>query len=185
MILNIEEKRILIELARKSIEHAVLKKNKFQAPAKWQIPKFNNKSASFVTLKINDDLRGCIGSVQPRQNLIADITENAVSSALKDPRFPPVTHEELEMITIEISILHDFELIENRGRENLLKIIKPNIHGLIIEENFRRATFLPSVWDALPTPEIFLGKLLLKAGLPGSYWSEKIKITLYKTESFT
>jgi hypothetical protein len=92
--------------------------------------------------------------------------------------------DELKNISIEISVLHSFEIIENKGRDKLLEILKPGVDGLIIEENFRRATFLPSVWEALPSPNIFLGKLLVKAGLPDSYWSKDMKITLYKTESF-
>ena len=179
------EKKILIDSARKSIEHAVFKKQNFLPDRNAAEGFLKEKYASFVTLKINNELRGCIGSVMPVKDLLADVQDNAVSSAIRDPRFPPLSREEFNKISIEISVLHDFKNIENRGRDKLIETLNPGTDGIIIEENYRRATFLPSVWSIFPVPAVFLGKLLEKAGFPDTYWSDDINITLYRTESFS
>ena len=140
------------------------------------------KGACFVTLEINHQLRGCIGSLEPYQPLIDDISQNAYAAAFSDPRFPALTVIEFKTLDIHVSILSPAKEMKFKDEEDLLTQIKPSIDGLILEEKGRRGTFLPSVWESLPEPEDFIRHLKLKAGLPDDYWSDSIKVSRYQTE---
>ena len=129
--------------------------------------------ASFVTLKLNGELRGCIGSVYPTKPLILDIIDNAKNAAFQDPRFEPLTIEELEGLEISVSILSAIERIDFKDERDLLSKIHP--HGVILVERDKRAVYLPVVWEQLPDKEIFLNSLKGKAGLPPNYFSRTIE----------
>ncbi len=129
--------------------------------------------ASFVTLKLNGELRGCIGSVYPTKPLILDIIDNAKNAAFQDPRFEPLTVEELEGLEISVSILSAIERIDFKDERDLLSKIHP--HGVILVERNKRAVYLPVVWEQLPDKEIFLNSLKEKAGLPPNYFSKTIE----------
>ena len=129
--------------------------------------------ASFVTIKINNALRGCIGSIYPTKPLILDIIDNAKNAAFQDPRFIPLTQEEVDNIEISISILSDIEPINFKDERDLLSKIYP--HGIIIAEREHRAVYLPIVWEQLPDREVFLNSLKEKAGLPPNYFSRTIE----------
>ena len=140
--------------------------------------------ASFVTLKINDDLRGCIGSIYPTKPLVLDIIDNAKNAAFQDPRFEPITEREYEHINISVSILSSIEKINFRDERDLLSKIYP--HGVIISDRDRRAVYLPVVWEQLPDREVFLNSLKEKAGFPPNYFSKTLEAykfdTLYLSE---
>ena len=140
--------------------------------------------ACFVTLHIDGDLRGCIGSLEAYRPLVEDIAHNAFSAAFRDPRFSPLSESEFNEITIDLSILTPPVEMEFSSEADLLKQIRPDIDGLIIEDQGRRGTFLPSVWEQLPEKEKFLQHLKLKAGLPPQHWSDTLKMSRYETESF-
>ncbi|MCI0508055.1 MAG: AmmeMemoRadiSam system protein A [Gammaproteobacteria bacterium] len=140
--------------------------------------------ASFVTLHINDELRGCIGTLEARQPLIIDVAHNARAAAFHDPRFAPLSQSEFDRLQIHISILGIPEAISFSSEQDLIRQLRPGIDGLILAAAGRRGTFLPSVWESLPAPEEFLAHLKMKAGLPTSYWPDDIKIARYTTESF-
>jgi AmmeMemoRadiSam system protein A len=138
--------------------------------------------ASFVTLTKNGELRGCIGSLQAHRPLAEDVAANALASALRDPRFPPVLPRELPDIRIEISVLSapvDFPV---KDEADLLQKLQPGVHGLIIEDGMHRATFLPAVWEQLPAPRDFLAHLKHKAGLPLHHWSPTLKCQVYTAQ---
>ena len=140
--------------------------------------------ATFVTLNINDQLRGCIGTLVAHQPLVIDVAHNARAAAFHDPRFGPLSKPEFERLQIHISILGEPEPMTFTSQQDLLQQIRPGIDGLILTSGSHRGTFLPSVWESLATPEEFLSHLKLKAGLPASYWSDDIRIERYTTESF-
>ena len=100
----------------------------------------------------------------------------------KDPRFPPLKQSELKELEIHLSILSPSEPINFTSEEDLIAQIRPNIDGLILESGSRRGTFLPSVWQSIPTSEQFLNHLKQKAGLAKNYWSDQIKVYRYTTE---
>lgn len=142
---------------------------------------FRRPTATFVTLQIDEKLRGCIGALKATRPLVVDVSEHAFAAAFRDPRFPPVTHDEKPDLGIHIAILNPPVPINVRSKEDLLRQIRPGIDGLIIDDGPHRATFLPSVWDHLPDPERFVDQLMLKAGLSTSNWTNTIKVSRYTT----
>lgn len=142
------------------------------------------KRATFVTLHKNDQLRGCIGMLEPVRPLAEDVAQNAFAAAFSDHRFSPVQQQELEQLDIHISILGTPEEILFESEEDLVAQLRPEIDGLIMEAGRHRGTFLPSVWAQLPKPRDFLNHLKIKSGLPETYWSESIRIKRYTVEEF-
>ena len=140
-----------------------------------------DKGAAFVTLTINGKLRGCIGTVVPHQAVGLDVADNAYDAAMRDTRFTPVKPEELEQISISISLLTDYDAVNFSSEEDLLSKIRPGIDGLIIRDGDRQGLFLPSVWEQLPDKREFLNNLKIKAGLSPSYWSDNIKVYRFRT----
>lgn len=129
--------------------------------------------ATFVTIKLDGNLRGCIGSVYPTKPLILDIIDNAKNAACSDPRFEPLTLEELANAEISVSILSSIERISFKDERDLLSKIYP--HGLIIAEGNNRAVYLPVVWEQLPDRQVFLNSLKEKAGLRADYFSRTLE----------
>jgi hypothetical protein len=144
----------------------------------------SNRRASFVTLKQNGELRGCIGSLEPVSSLVEDVARNAFAAAFRDPRFPALAAAELQDLDIGISVLGPTEPVEFGSEAELLDRLRPGMDGLVLRDGHHRGTFLPAVWESLPQPADFLGHLKQKAGLPGDYWSDTLEIGRYTTQSF-
>lgn len=140
--------------------------------------------ASFVTLHKNDELRGCIGSLEAYQPLINDIAEHAYAAAFRDPRFPALDKSEFEQVEIKISVLGKAERINFESEDDLLQQIRQNVDGLILEYGHNRGTFLPSVWEQVLNKQEFLNHLKVKAGLFTTWWDDTVKISRYETFSF-
>ena len=141
--------------------------------------------ATFVTLNIAGRLRGCIGTLAAHRPLILDVSHNAQAAAFKDPRFSPLTHHEYQDIELHISILSEPRQLEVSSRDELIKKLRPGIDGLIIKESGHQATYLPSVWEQLPDPDLFVAELRRKAGLSASGWQAGTQVFLYTTEEFS
>jgi AmmeMemoRadiSam system protein A len=183
-MVNEEQQGILLELAERAIRHALETGRALQVdPADFEEP-LQVPAACFVTLKKQGELRGCIGSLEAHRSMVEDVAHNADSAAFSDPRFPPLREEELAGLELDISLLTPAEEIHFSSEADLLSQIRPGIDGLIIEEGYRRGTFLPSVWEQLPRPEQFLQHLKLKAGLPPDHWSGNIRVSRYTTQIF-
>lgn len=172
--LSKEEKKILLKLARDSIKYYFENKTIMSVDEKKINLTENLKKirGAFVTIKIKGNLRGCIGHIEPVQELYKDVIENAVNAAFKDPRFNPLTEEEFKNITIEISALSPITKVNN------LDEIKVGKHGLIIKKGFHSGVLLPQVplefgWDKRQ----FLENLCYKAGLNKNDYKEA---NLYK-----
>jgi len=177
-----EHREILFSLANDSIRHGLDYGKPIQININQLHPDLIVEGASFVTLEKHGQLRGCIGSIDACRPLAEDITHNAWAAAFQDPRFDRLQETELNELDIFISILSKPETIDFTSEQDLLKQIRPEIDGLIIEAAGRRGTFLPSVWESLPDKKSFLSHLKMKAGLPQNYWSEELKISRYITE---
>lgn len=136
-----------------------------------------------MTLELQGQLRGCIGTLQAVRILAEDVAYNAYAAAFKDPRFPPVNPSGIKRLDIRLSLLTPAEPISFTSEDDLLRQMTSGEDGLILEEGFRRGTFLPTVWASLPDPKALLQQLKLKAGLPKDYWSDSIKIYRYRTET--
>jgi len=176
-----DEKRVLLQTARQSIEYGLDQGHALPIDSSDYSQLLQTQAASFVTLNLNQQLRGCIGTLQAYQPLISDVSEHAYAAAFKDPRFPPVSASELPSLQIHISILTPSEPMEFSSEADLLAQLKPGVDGLILEDSLHRATFLPSVWEQLPEPEEFLQHLKLKAGLNRNDWPEGIRFSRYQT----
>jgi AmmeMemoRadiSam system protein A len=140
--------------------------------------------ATFVTLRISGELRGCVGSFEAERTLVESVWHNAQQAAFADPRFPPLTASELGEIEIHVSILGPREAMTVGSEQDLLDQLRPGVDGLVIEDGPHRATFLPAVWESLSDPADFVRELKRKAGLPADHWSSRLSAWRYSTESF-
>lgn len=141
--------------------------------------------ATFVTLKTDGELRGCIGSVSARRPVGEDVRENAVAAALEDPRFPPLRRSELPALRVEVSRLSPSTPLEFTDEDDLCARLHPGVDGLTLELGDRRATFLPQVWEQVHDPRDFVRRLKMKMGLPGAYWSPAMRASRYTVEKFS
>lgn len=179
-----EEHLLLKKLAWEAIQYGLEKSCHLPVDTSRYPKVLQNPGASFVTLNIHGQLRGCIGSLEAYQPLVNDIAYNAYAAAFSDPRFPPLTGEELGALDIHISVLTPAVSMTFESEQDLLDQIRPGIDGLVLEDGVHRGTFLPAVWESLPDKINFLRHLKQKAGLPPDYWSDSIQVSRYTTESF-
>jgi len=180
-----EEKRELLKLAREALEMGVRGQSMTSLDLDSLPTTLREPGASFVTLTKNGQLRGCIGTLEARLPLAEDVREHAVAAGLDDYRFPPVSPRELDEIEIEISRLTAPQPREYTSPEELLKALRPGIDGVVLCDHFRRATFLPQVWQQLPEPESFLDHLCQKMGAPRDYWRcNPLRVEIYQVEEF-
>jgi AmmeMemoRadiSam system protein A len=177
------ERATLLDVARGAIAAALLGRP-FAAPPWEPGSRLGEPGASFVTLTRRDELRGCVGTLEPRRPLAEDVAENARAAAFRDPRFPPITVHEWDAIAIHVSVLGPAEPLAAASEAELLAALRPGRDGLILEEGLRRATFLPAVWESLPDPRDFLAQLRRKAGLPLDHWSPTLAFRRYEVEEF-
>ncbi len=183
--LSEDEGKRLLGVARNTIRNRLFDLEGPQIESKDLPETFQRNLGNFVTINIEGNLRGCIGHIVPRLPLIEGIRENAINAAFRDPRFPPLTRGEFDRIEIEISILTTPEQLHYADAEDLLRKLRPGIHGVIIKKGFHEATFLPQVWDQLPAKEDFLSHLCLKAGLSPDTWkTEKLEVSTYQVQAF-
>jgi AmmeMemoRadiSam system protein A len=183
--LTSEEKQTLLQIARQSLELAVRGESLPPLDEAKLTPCLKESGASFVTLTIRGDLRGCIGALEPYQPLAVDVREHAIAAALEDPRFPPVQPNELKQIEIEVSHLTVPRRLEYKDADDLLARLNPNVDGVILRDGFHRATFLPQVWEKIPDKAEFLDELCYKMGAAAGTWRKKhLEVLTYQVEEF-
>ena len=170
----------LLALARKSIA-AGLETGKAAGQPLSPRPEFNQPAAIFVTLTLDGELRGCIGSLEPRAALSDMVASYACSAAFEDPRFERVSETELKKIKIEISVLSPLELVKTADA------VKAGLHGVYVKSGRRSGTYLPQVWEHFKKKEDFLSSLCMeKAGLSADAWKGKeIELYTYTVNPFT
>ncbi len=185
MSLTRQEQEILLSLAREAITRAVHRREPPPVQLEQLPPALQQHGASFVTLTRYGELRGCIGSLEAIRPLALDVQENALAAALHDPRFPPLGPDELDDVRVEISVLSPSVRLEYDGPEDLIAKLRPGIDGVVIEQGWNRATFLPQVWEKLPDPHQFLEYLCAKAYLPAdAYRRPGLNVYTYQVEKF-
>lgn len=178
------QRETLLQVARASIRHGLDHGHSLPlTPADYD-EDLRAMRASFVTLHLHGELRGCIGVLEAIRPLVADVADNAYSAAFRDPRFSPLTGDEFADLAIHISVLSEAEPMRFESEADLLAQIRPGVDGLILKDGRQRGTFLPSVWESLPDARSFLRHLKQKAGLPGDYWSKSLTVERYTSESF-
>ena len=167
MAISKDAKIILLKAARLSIE-SIFGGEKPLKPDFTIFPELNSNAGAFVTLTIEDKLRGCIGYIQGEGNLFDTVCNAAIQAASSDPRFPSLTKKELEKIEIEISVLGNFLKIKSYEEIEIGK------HGLLLDEG-GRALLLPQVaTEHKMNREEFLTSLCHKAGMYGYFWKERL-----------
>jgi len=183
---TLEQQGQLLGIAVTAIRHGLL----YQTPLTVALDHYRDddlllqQRATFVTLKINHELRGCIGTLTAHQPLIQDVARNAYQAAFRDPRFDPLQQQELEQLHVSISILSPPEPVTIKSEQDLISQLRPGQDGLIIKDGLHHATFLPSVWEQLPRPIEFLQHLKHKAGLAVEYWSDTLQVERYTSFEF-
>jgi len=183
--LNEKQGKILLKLARSSIAKNLGKHHESPAEEDLKDSSLQAQKGTFVTLNINGQLRGCIGSLVGQVPLVKGVSDNAINAAFHDPRFTPLSANEYDSIHIEVSVLTEPESLQYTDANDLIGKLKPGVHGVILRKGYASATFLPQVWDQLPTHESFLSHLCLKAGLPGDTWKkDHLEIQTYKVQYF-
>ena len=179
------EKKFLLDLAQKAVSAAVRNapppdpRDLAQQESIDLEPRLLTKRGVFITLTAGGNLRGCIGYIEGHRSLVDGVVDNCKSSAIGDPRFPPVTPKELPGLKIEISALTPLQAVA--GPED----IQIGRHGIVMDANGRRSVFLPQVaieqdWDL----ETTLGHLALKAGMAPNAWQEGAHFKVFEAEVF-
>jgi AmmeMemoRadiSam system protein A len=176
--LNEDQKKFLLELAREAIQHNLTSEKSLKK--KIKDPKLIEHRGAFVTLKVNNQLRGCIGFPLPYKPLWETISNAAVSAATQDYRFRPLTLEELSETKIEISVLTLPESVKD------IKEIEVGKHGIIISKGPCKGLLLPQVpvewdWDL----ETYLSHGCLKAGLEEDEWKKGVQIEIFSAQVFS
>ena len=167
--------RVLLPLARSAIAAQLW----LGAAAPDDRPWLKQQGACFITLKREDKLRGCIGTLRAHRALAEDVKANAVAAAFRDPRFAPVDAAELAAVALEISVLSALESVIFADEPDALRQLRTGVDGVVFEYGHHTSTFLPQVWEDLKEPAEFLAHLKYKAGLPPDFWDPTVRLSRY------
>jgi hypothetical protein len=183
-MLENSERSGLLKLAHRSITRGFGRRDPEPTPEDAWSPALLEPRASFTTLTLEGELRGCCGTIEPQRPLAHDVWHNAWVSAYADPRFRPVSTTELGSLEIAISVLTPLEPIAARSEAELIASLEPGIDGLVLRCGTARAAFLPAVWESLPDAREFVAQLKGKAGWSNSFWPPEMTAFRYGTETF-
>ena len=172
---------LVLSLCKDSILAGIETGNSLDVDEKLYPEVFYELGACFVTITINQKLRGCIGSIFAHKPLLNDLAQNAYKAAFSDSRFAALTLEEFPYIKLGVSLLSQPEPVNFKDEEDLLNNIVPYKDGIIIQDGNYSAVYLPSVWVQLPDKKEFLKSLKQKAGLPAEYFSKTFKAYRFHT----
>jgi AmmeMemoRadiSam system protein A len=171
---------VLLSIAREAIADGLDDVIRWDRPEPW----LREHGASFVTLRLAGELRGCVGTVDPHRGLGEDVASNARAAAYRDARFAPLTPGEGNLLQVEVSLLSPRCALDVDNEDEAAAALRPGIDGVVLEFAEVRATFLPQVWDNLPDPIDFLAELRRKARLPARFWHPDMKISRYTVEKY-
>lgn len=181
--MDVKDGELLVRLARRAVSEHLAGKRRIKAPGNVR-GELKEKRGVFITLKTHpgEKLRGCIGFPEPVKPLIDAVIDAAISSATGDPRFYPVSPDELPHISIEVTVLTLPTPVKADSPQERLNEIEIGRHGLMIEKGLNRGLLLPQVpieqgWNK----EEYLEGISMKAGLPADAWMEK-DTQLYRFE---
>lgn len=183
-MIDTETRSRLHGIAIESITHGLQHRRPLRIQSEGLTEMLVERRATFVTLRVQGQLRGCIGQLKPRDPLAQSVAANAFAAAFRDPRFEPLVATELVGLAIQISVLSEPEPLTFESQEELLQQLRPGTDGLILAEGTRTGTFLPSVWSAIPRRQDFIEQLKRKAGLAEDYWSKTLTVARYTTETW-
>lgn len=182
-----QAQRQLLQLAHRALQLFVERQESYAPNTDELVPMLKQPASSFVTLSHGDRLRGCIGSTHARLPLYVDLVRNTIAAA-RDPRFEPVSREDLPGIVIEISLLGPFHSLDYVNSDDLMGRLRPGIDGVIISWQERRGLLLPQVWERLQKPEQFMQALCQKARIPWHAFdagSPQVTVATFEVLHFT
>ena len=179
------EKQILLRLARQGMEAAVCRQAAQDLAGAARTPALERLGCSFVTLTEEGELRGCIGALVAEEALWRDVQRRAGQAALHDYRFTPVRPDELPKIEIEISVLTEPAPLAYVTADDLPRLLRPHVDGVVLRQGGHRATFLPQVWQNVSDPEAFLSLLCDKMGAAPDAWRRShLEVETYQVDEF-
>ncbi len=176
------EKALILDVVRASIRFGLARGSEISVSPEDYPEPVRERRATFVTLRYEGDLQGCVGTVRAIRPLICDVAHNAFHAAFHDQRFPALVAEQLEALEVHVSILSRLERMPVASERELLQQLRPGVDGLVLEEGDLRATFLPAMWSQLGSATEFVRLLKQKAGLPRDYWSPDLQALRYTTD---
>jgi AmmeMemoRadiSam system protein A len=180
-----EEDALLLDLAEASIREGFDGFGPLTVDLDGVPPALRRPCRAFVTVLVDGELNGCIGTLTADQPIAAAVARLAWESAYDDPRLPRLRPNEWSRTTIKISLLGAPTPMAATSEEDVLAVLRPGIDGLTIEAGWRRATFLPSVWETLPDPRQFLDHLEAKAGWRPRTWPAGARASRYVAREIT
>lgn len=166
---------VLLPLARAAIARELGRAHPVAEEAPW----LREHGACFITLRQDEKLRGCIGTLRAHRALVEDVRANAVAAAFRDPRFKPLSAAEFESVEVEISLLSALEPMTFADEQDALAQLRVGRDGVVFEYGYHSSTFLPQVWEDLQDPTEFIAHLKYKAGLPPDFWDREVKLMRY------
>jgi len=184
-MLESSERIELVQYARDSITSGFRRVSPSTPPERVWALELLEPRATFTTLRLAGELRGCCGTIEPQRPLAHDVWHNAWVSANADPRFWPVSREEADALEISISVLTPLEPIAVSCESELVESLEPGVDGLLLRCGSARAVFLPAVWESLPDAGDFITQLKAKAGWSPAFWSPDMTAFRFRTETFT
>jgi AmmeMemoRadiSam system protein A len=170
----------LLHVARRALAGAFDR----EIPAAGHHAALDELGATFVTLRQDGGLRGCIGTLDAHRSLRRDVEANTLSAAFRDPRFAPLAAQEQDITCIEVSLLSAPVPLPIAGEADLLQRLRPGVDGVVLAWRGRRATFLPQVWETLCEPRDFIAALKHKAGFSAGFWADDIRVSRYTVNKF-
>jgi AmmeMemoRadiSam system protein A len=182
MALTHYERSVIRELACASVEFGLAEGVPMPLSELSYGERLRAQGASFVTLRNDGSLLGCIGTLRPHRPLVCDVVHNAFHAAFSDPRFPPLTAVQLPGLELHVAVLSALMPLDVACEADLLAQLRPGCDGLVIEDGDRSATFLPVMWERLPDPREFLRALRDKAEMPVDHWSPTLRAYRYTVE---
>lgn len=171
---------VLLDVADDSIRRGIETGTAPAVAAGDYAPELRRHAASFITLRIKGELRGCTGSAYAHQPLVSDVAENAFAAAFTDSRFRPLAASEAAVMRTEISLLTAPEPIKFSSEADLLAQLVAGRDGLILKEGGQRGLFLPQVWQTLPEASAFLQQLKVKAGIDPDAWPPDVEVERFE-----
>lgn len=183
--LQAKEATLLLDLADDAIVNGLRRRPPIEPDLEDLPPVLREPQGAFVTLTVDGQLNGCIGSIEGDEPLGHAVARLARSAAFSDSRLPPLRAADYPSLTIEVSLLSPLEPIPATTRKEVLDHVQPHVHGLVIASGRRRGIFLPAVWDKVPDPEAFLDHLQLKAGMSPRTWPDDMEAWRFTVEKLS
>jgi len=180
--LNSAERDVVLQLASDSIRTQLATGHPLTINQAEYTPILQRETATFVTLLLDGQLRGCCGSVLPVEPLVVNVGRSASSAAFHDPRFESLMPNELPLLELHVSLLSHPLPIHYQDESDLLSQLRPDTDGLILRYLSLKGVFLPSVWKHISSRSEFLNQLKIKAGLPPIFWSSNIHVQRFTVE---